>query len=83
MGREQFLHTRAGNWSKVAMWHPLLALGRKSFELTTYTLKSESSPHKRPLGTHSTFWVRVALGKIGLAYNTSAFAEWSILLILA
>jgi hypothetical protein len=32
---------------------------------------------------HSTFWVRLVLGKIGLAYNTSAFAEWSILLILA
>jgi hypothetical protein len=30
MGREQFLQTRAGNWSKVAMWHLLLVLGKSS-----------------------------------------------------
>jgi hypothetical protein len=30
MGREQFLQTRAGNWSKVAMLHPVV-LGKKFF----------------------------------------------------
>ena len=83
MGREQLLQTRAGNGSKVATWHPFLVSGKKFFQPPTYGLKPKLSPHKRPLGMHSTFWVRLVLGKIGLAYNTSAFAEWSILLILA
>jgi hypothetical protein len=57
MDPEQFLQTRAGNWSKVAMRHPSQRL--KFFQPPTYGRSSGLTPHKRPLGQHSRFCVRL------------------------
>jgi hypothetical protein len=56
MGRKQFLQSRAGNWSKVAMRTPLV-LGKRYFVAPKSARSSGLTPHKRPLG-HSKFCVR-------------------------
>jgi len=57
MGRKQFLQSRAGNWSKVAM-RTSLVLGNRFFVAPKLCSVSELTPHKRPLGQHSKFCVR-------------------------
>jgi hypothetical protein len=55
MGRKQFLQSRAGNWSKVAMRTSVL--GNRFFVAPKSARSSGSTPHKRPLGQHSKFCV--------------------------
>jgi hypothetical protein len=58
MGREQFLQTRAGNWSKIAMLAPPLVLGKRFFAAPKSARSSRLTPHKSSLGQHSKFCVR-------------------------
>ena len=57
MGRKQFLQSRAGNWSNVAM-RTSLVLGNGFFVASKSARSSGLTPHKRPLGQHSKFCVR-------------------------
>jgi hypothetical protein len=57
MGRKQFLQSRAGNWSKVAM-RTSLVLCNRFFVAPKICSDLGINPHKRPLGQHSKFCAR-------------------------
>jgi hypothetical protein len=58
MGRKQFLQSRAGNRSKVAIRTPIV-LDKRFFVAPNSARSSGLTPHKRPLGQHSKFCVRL------------------------